>query len=161
MTLKKTGMIPRHQMGTYQSESLEKTTGGYEKGMKAKRKTCCFLLTFDVSPQLLGGILHQITVGTRQLALEVDGVDVVEQIRLPFRLSSTAHWALDKHRPHNAQLLLDGLQVIPGWAPQRGIVNQVIDSPGGRDLKAHSLRMLGYSPHILNKRCLLISFVFD
>jgi len=114
-----------------------------------------------VGAQLLGGVLHQITVGTRQLTLEVDGVNMVEQIRLPLGLSSTAHGALDKHRPHNAQLLLDGLQVIPGWAPQRGIGNQVIDSPGGRDLKAHSLRMLGYSPHIINRRCLLISFVFD
>jgi len=99
--------------------------------MKAKRKTCCFLLTFDVSPQLLGGILHQITVGTRQLALEVDGVDVVEQIRLPFGLSSAAHGALDKHRPHNAQLLLDGLQVILGRAPQLGIINHGIYSLDG------------------------------
>ena len=75
--------------------------------------------------------MHQITVETRQLALEVDGIDVVEQIRLPFRLSSTAHWALDKHRPHNAQLLLDGLQVILGRAPQPGIVNHGIDGLDG------------------------------
>lgn len=46
MTPKKTEMTPRHQMGVYQSETLEKTMGGYEKGMKGKRENMLFSTYF-------------------------------------------------------------------------------------------------------------------
>jgi len=67
--------------------------------------------------QLLRGVPHHVTVGTGQPALEVHGVNVVQEICLPPWLGAAAQGTLHKHRPNDPQRLLDGLQVALGRAP--------------------------------------------